>query len=178
MSSPTIHIRAAEPTDAADISALIGSDGVVEGTLQMPLAPVASRLERYAKPPPGLAQIVATVQEQGLGKIVGYASLFELHSSARRAHARGLAIAVALDWQGRGVGQSLMQSLVCWADDWAGLLRIELTVFADNAKAIALYKRHGFVEEGLLRAYALRAGEYVDALAMARLHPRPPQLKL
>jgi putative acetyltransferase len=39
-----------------------------------------------------------------------------------------------------------------------------------------LYRRHGFVVEGTHRAYALRDGAYVDALSMARLHPRPPVL--
>jgi putative acetyltransferase len=32
-----------------------------------------------------------------------------------------------------------------------------------------LYRKFGFVEEGLLHAYAYRDGAYVDALAMARL---------
>ena len=33
-----------------------------------------------------------------------------------------------------------------------------------------------FALEGTQRAYALRAGVFVDAIAMARLHPNPPQL--
>jgi putative acetyltransferase len=39
-----------------------------------------------------------------------------------------------------------------------------------------LYERHGFVLEGTHRAYAFRHGRYVDAHAMARLHPSPPTL--
>jgi L-phenylalanine/L-methionine N-acetyltransferase len=69
-----------------------------------------------------------------------------------------------------------MTGLLDWADNWAAVLRIELTVFTDNARAIALYQRHGFAQEGVMRAYALRDGAYADALAMARLHPRPPAL--
>ena len=55
-------------------------------------------------------------------------------------------------------------------------LRIELIVFTDNAAAIALYRKFGFELEGTHRAYALRDGRYVDALAMARLHPNPPRI--
>jgi hypothetical protein len=44
-----ISIRAAEPADAAAMSALMGSPGVFEGTLQMPYAAVASRVERFSK---------------------------------------------------------------------------------------------------------------------------------
>jgi L-phenylalanine/L-methionine N-acetyltransferase len=76
----------------------------------------------------------------------------------------------------QGVGNALMLALLDYADRWALLLRIELTVYADNARAIALYRRHGFAVEGTHRAYALRDGAFVDALAMARLHPQPPQL--
>ena len=67
-----------------------------------------------------------------------------------------------------------MQALCDYADDWGQLLRIELTVFSDNARAIALYRRFGFEHEGLFRGYALRDGVYADCAAMARLHPRPP----
>ena len=51
-----------------------------------------------------------------------------------------------------------------------------VTIVRDNARAIALYRKHGFVEEGTSRAHALRDGVYVDSLLMGRLHPRPPQL--
>ena len=47
--------------------------------------------------------------------------------------------------------------------------RIELTVFADNEPAIAVYKKHGFEIEGTGKRYALRNGEYVDAYYMARM---------
>ena len=56
------------------------------------------------------------------------------------------------------------------------MLRVELVVHADNERAQALYRSMGFVEEGRHRAYALKNGRYVDAVAMARLHPNPPAL--
>lgn len=172
-----VRIRAAEPSDAAAISALMGSEGVFEGTLQMPLLPVASRLERFSKIDINSLSIVALSQADSQEQIVGHAALFQTHNSLRRAHSRGLGITVAQGWQGQGVGEKLMAEAMRWADDWAGVLRIELTVFADNARAIALYERHGFVREGVMRAFALQGGVYADALAMARLHPKPPVLR-
>ena len=56
------------------------------------------------------------------------------------------------------------------------MLRIELGVYADNSRAIALYERFGFVHEGRHRGHALRDGEYVDTLTMARLHLKPPRI--
>ena len=67
-----------------------------------------------------------------------------------------------------------MQALCDYADGWAQLLRLELTVFTDNARAIALYECFGFRVEGTHRAYAMRRGVYADVHAMARLHPQPP----
>jgi L-phenylalanine/L-methionine N-acetyltransferase len=172
----TITLRAAEPSDAAALSTLIGSDGVFEGTSQLPLMPVASRLERYNKIDPAGLLIVACVQDAGAEKIIGMLGLHLVQPALRRAHVRGLGIAIDAAWQGQGVGQRLMTAAMHWADNWAGVLRIELTVFADNARAIALYERHGFEREGVMRAHMMRAGELADTLCMARLHPKQPRL--
>jgi L-phenylalanine/L-methionine N-acetyltransferase len=85
-------------------------------------------------------------------------------------------IAIDAAWQGQGVGQRLMSAALHWADNWAGILRIELTVLSSNERAIALYERHGFVVEGTMRAHILWNGQLADTLAMARLHPKPPRL--
>jgi len=167
-----VTIRSQEPEDAAAVSALMGRAGTFEGTLQLPDMPVASRLEFIQKVDPQSCLLVAVAQ----GQIVGAAGLHLTHRSARRAHARALGICIAREWQGRGVGRRLINRLLDWADNWAGVLRVELTVHADNDRAIALYRGMGFVEEGRHRAYALKNGRYVDAFFMARLHPTPPQL--
>jgi L-phenylalanine/L-methionine N-acetyltransferase len=57
------------------------------------------------------------------------------------------------------------------------VLRLELTVYTDNAAAVALYRKQGFVIEGTHRGFALRDGVYIDAHAMARWHPQPPGLQ-
>lgn len=68
----------------------------------------------------------------------------------------------------------LITRLLDWADNWAGVLRVESTVHADNDRAIALYSAMGFEEEGRHRD-AMKEGRYIDALCMARLHPNPPR---
>ena len=67
------------------------------------------------------------------------------------------------------IGTALLKELVDLAENWVGVTRIELTVYTDNAAAIALYEKLGFVIEGTSRNYALRNGEYVDVYQMARL---------
>ena len=63
----------------------------------------------------------------------------------------------------------MMAAMIDLADNWLGLRRIELEVWTDNAPAVHLYEKFGFVIEGTARQYARRAGTFVDAYHMARL---------
>ncbi len=167
-----ILIRAAEPADATAISALLGQIGTFEGTLQLPDMPIASRLDTYQRVDPQGCRLVAL----DAGEVIGFAGLHVQHPGLRRSHVRSLAIALAPQGQGRGVGKMLMARVLDWADNWSGVLRIELMVQVDNERAIALYQRLGFVEEGRHKGYALKNGRYIDSLSMARLHPNPPNI--
>ena len=52
------------------------------------------------------------------------------------------------------------------------LKRLELTVYVDNAPAIRVYEKFGFVIEGTHRMHAFRDGVFVDSHLMARLRDR------
>jgi putative acetyltransferase len=166
-----VVIRRAEPSDAAGIARTFVSRSTAAGTLQNPYPSIADWVERLNRDAATNYIFVALSGDD----VIGHAGL---HGSknARRQHAWGLGIGVREDWQGRGVGTRLMETLIDLADNWLGALRLELTVYSDNAPALALYRKLGFQEEGTHRAFALRDGCFVDAIAMARLHPRPPQL--
>ncbi|MEZ0309163.1 MAG: GNAT family N-acetyltransferase, partial [Ramlibacter sp.] len=146
-----IVIRSAEPEDAHAISALLGQEGVYEGLLQSPDAPNASRLEFLQKVEPFSCKLVAV----NGGEIVGSAGL-HVPMGLRRMHTRMLGLGVSPAWQGRGVGRRLLARLLDWSDNWAGVLRVELHVHADNDRAMALYKSMGFVEEGRHKGYGLK----------------------
>jgi len=169
-----IEYRRAELRDAEAIAQLMTDPAVFAGLLQLPYPGVDAwrkRLESRAHEQDSL-HLLAMAD----GAVIGSAGLHSMAWTPRRKHVAGLGISVAAVWQGKGVGDELMRRLLEWADNWVGYLRIELTVYVDNARAIGLYRKHGFVEEGTSRAHALRDGVYVDSLMMARLHPRPPQL--
>lgn len=170
--APEVTYRAAEPADAAGIAVLLGRPGTVEGTLQIPEMPVASRLEFLQRIEPRDCKLVAVAGAE----IVGSASLHSVGLSLRRTHVRSLGIAIAPEWQGRGIGRRLLERLLDWADNWGAVLRIELHVHADNERAMALYRSLGFVEEGRHKGYSLTGGRYIDSLSMARLHPDPPAI--
>jgi len=176
MQPSNIRIRRATPSDAPGFVELMGDPEVFSGLLQLPY-PVEERwrhlLQEQAAPGKTDLNLVA---ERG-GKLLGSAGLHPAGLSLRRRHAMTLGISVKPEEQGKGVGSALMNALLDYADNWGQTLRIELTVYADNDQALRLYERFGFEREGLFRAYALRNGHYVDTVAMARLHPRPPTLR-
>ena len=72
------------------------------------------------------------------------------------------------DYQNRGIGRALLQEAVNLADNWLMLIRLELTVFTDNERAIHLYESMGFQREGIRRKAAVRNVFYMGEVAMAR----------
>jgi ribosomal protein S18 acetylase RimI-like enzyme len=99
--------------------------------------------EEEGAPPMGVAAMVGRTSPE-LGMLVG------------SAHRR------------RGVGDSLLDACVAWARS-AGAREIVLHVFPHNPAAIALYRKHGFEERGVLRrAYPRRSGERWDAIRMVK----------
>ncbi|HEY8804088.1 MAG TPA: GNAT family N-acetyltransferase, partial [Clostridium sp.] len=73
-------------------------------------------------------------------------------------------------YQNKGVGTTLMNALIDVADNWLMLVRIELTVFEDNERAINLYKKFGFEQEGIKRLAVIRNGKYENEYLMARIN--------
>jgi L-phenylalanine/L-methionine N-acetyltransferase len=169
-------IRRARASDAADFVRMMGDPLVYAGLMQLPMPSEAMWRKRLESDDDASRPDLHVVAERA-GQVVGSAGLHPA-PQLRRRHAAMLGISVATDAQGQGVGTALMQALCDYADNWAQVLRIELTVFTDNTRAIALYERFGFVREGTHRAYALRQGSYADVHAMARLHPKPPRLNM
>mgnify|MGYP001187260552 CR=1 FL=1 len=168
-----IQIRRMEPGDAEGVAATFRSRSAAFGTLQNPYPSVADWARRLAGNDPSNDYGFVALAD---GVIVGHAGLHRVGPNPRRAHVWHLGMAIAEPWQGQGLGTRLMQTLVDLADQWLGVLRIELTVYCDNTRAIALYERFGFVVEGRHPAYSLREGEFVDTFSMGRLHPSPPRL--
>ena len=168
-----VTVRRATVADADGFAAMLSDPEVFPWLLQLPHGSAEhwrARLSEHATPGKPDILLVATA---GDGTIVGGAGLHPAAASPRRRHAMCLGMQVQPSWQRRGVGTALLGALIDLADNWLGLLRLELEVYADNRKAQSLYKRHGFVEEGVHRCHALRDGVYVDTLSMARLNPAP-----
>ena len=113
-----------------------------------------------------------TVCESG-GRVAG---AYRTEFGARRVShvARFVAVALAPEAAGKGIGAAMMRHAI-GAAVGRGASRLELTVAADNTRAIAFWRRLGFEVEGRFRRFFSRRGEpgLFDELAMALLPPIP-----
>lgn len=165
MSTTQFTIRRAEPSDVEAMHRIYSMPGVIRGTLQIPYPSLENWRKRIADPPEGTFNLLVCVADEVIGRL----GLHTFPHHPRRRHVGQIGMAVRDDWQGKGAGSALMQAGIDLADKWLNLSRLELEVFTDNAPAIHLYQKLGFVIEGTHPRFAFRDGEFVDVHAMARL---------
>ena len=109
----------------------------------------------------GIPQLVAVRD----GAIVGWCDVTPLGCDVAQ-HVGVLGMAVHPERRGQGLGTRLLQATLGAA--WAyGFLRVELGVFSHNARAYALYRKLGFLEEGVGRRRILIDGKFFDEVQMA-----------
>ncbi|WP_353177674.1 GNAT family N-acetyltransferase [Salinisphaera sp. T5B8] len=166
----SIKIRHSEAEDIPKIKAVYENRQLFAETLQLPFPSVEVWRERLMDLPRGTHSLVAYVDDELVGHL-----LFEANQSSRRKHVGSLAMGVKASHQGQGVGSELLRAAIDLAENWLNILRIELTVYAENEPAVALYKKYGFEVEGQAPRYAFRDGRYVSALYMARVTDDVPR---
>lgn len=158
----SFSLRHVEPGDAAGIAALMTYDSTYGNTLQLPYPTTANWQKRLAKH--GGTVLVAHNAD---GSLIGHCGAWAPHDNPRLAHIVGVGITVTPAWQGRGVGSALLSAMVQQVRDYQPYRRMELTAFAGNTPAIALYRKLGFQQEALLTGYAYQAGQYRDCVQMS-----------
>lgn len=99
-------------------------------------------------------------------KAVGYLSLVFAKFKKYRGNAY-LVIALRTEYRNQGIGSRLMDT----AEEFAktnNKHRMELEVFAKNVKAIELYKRRGYVIEGVKKNAVEDESGFDDVVIMAK----------
>lgn len=101
------------------------------------------------------------------GKIIGNLN-FSGGSRERTSHTGEFGVSVLKDYWGMGIGEELIRYLINWSRG-SGIRKINLRVRQDNLKAISLYKKLGFTEEGIVKRDSLIGGKFYDSLLMGLL---------
>lgn len=111
---------------------------------------------------PRSVMIGAFVEE----RLVGTTSVSGLRDVFKMRHRSGMGITVDQPYWHLGVGTAMMQAAIDSARQM-GYAQLELGVFADNVRAIALYERFGFETWGRMKnAFRQTDGTCCDEIMM------------
>jgi len=155
------------PATAADVDALVGLREAVaaEGRwigLELPVDRPAEAAKLTATIAAGTDLLLVAEAD---GRVVGYTGL--TLSGAGHAH---LFMALLDGWRGRGIGSALLAAALDWARAHPDVAKVLLQLWPDNAAALALYRKHGFIVEGYRhRHWPRRSGERWDIVDMGLL---------
>lgn len=159
-----LKIRDIEIEDYKEISKIRKMPGVMENILSNKDEEEESIKEKIINR--GKNQYWYVAEENG--KVIGLGILMN-HGNLRKKHVGVITLMVNSDYQNKGIGSLLMDKLINLSES-LNIIRLELCVFRDNYKAINLYKKFGFKEEGIKVKSALKNGEYADEIMMARIN--------
>ena len=98
-------------------------------------------------------------------KPLGFISLRKINYINRNCHL-GIVIGESTD-RGRGYGREAMELILNYAFKTLNLHKVTVEVLCGNDHAIGLYKKLGFVEEGILRQQYFCCGEYMDVMLLS-----------
>lgn len=146
-----VAIREAQPRDAAAIlSALNQIGGETDfltfggGELNYPVEAQENIIEAFAIRDNSV-MMVAEIE----GKVVAIAT-FDGAPRARLAHTGELGISILQAYWGLGIGRRMMDMLIDWAGRTGVIRKINLRVHEKNERAIELYEKIGFRQEGVI----------------------------
>lgn len=158
------EIRAALPGDAA---ALLALDRAVRAEGAWMIADpdetetLEERTDRLRASVSGRVWLVAASGPRLIGSL-----LISPHRLRRHAEVGTLEILLSQDARGQGLGGRLLAEGLRVARE-RGLRKVSLAVLAENERAVRLYKRFGFAEEGRRVAEFRMDGRLVDDVLMA-----------
>jgi ribosomal protein S18 acetylase RimI-like enzyme len=99
------------------------------------------------------------------GKIVGMSD-FTGGRQIRIRHIGDFGISVLKKYWDLGIGRTLMESLIEWAEKSGIVRKINLKVRTDNTRAIKIYKSFGFTVEGTISRQLFIDKKFHDAYLM------------
>ncbi|HEX5367978.1 MAG TPA: GNAT family protein [Dehalococcoidia bacterium] len=165
-----VELRAVEAGDLDRYHVWINDREVIEYIAALGLPVSRAQEEEWLQhamrqtAPPEITLAIDTIDE---GRHIGSVALHEVSLLSGKA-ILGIMIGDKSCWS-RGYGTDAIVTLLRFAFDDMNLHRVALEVHEENARAIACYRKCGFVEEGRLRHDRFRRGEYRDTLIMGVL---------
>lgn len=167
--SPTLTIRGQRSDDWVDLYVWWSDSNLLENSLNVPYQSEDSFRDAINTIPANKYALIAEMSAlSGRKQVVGLAHLI-IHRPLRRRHSGEIAMTIHPDQRSTHTGAMLLDKVLDLAENWLGLHRLEVIVYADDTPILDLYEQQGFVREATLRHYAFGNGRYNDAVLLARL---------
>ena len=168
LSGDRAALRPLTPEDAAILAPWVLDDEVTHFmfTGQRPVT-VEQLREDIRREASNLVNAVFLVLDWATGRPLGYAGLYDIHPTARKAEFRSLV--GAKEFWNKGYGTEVTELLTFYGFDRLNLNKVWLGVIEENVGAVRAYCKAGFRDEGRLRQELYRNSRYYDALRMSIL---------
>lgn len=163
-----VRLRAREPEDEPLLYRWFNDPEVTQHlTLRYPLSHAQEKAFIESTSRIGYNNASFGVETIAESRLIGGVGL-ENVSPENRSAILGIAIGDKAFWDG-GYGTDAMRVLCRFAFEMMNLHRIELEVYAENARAIHVYQKVGFQLEGTRRQATFKFGRYQDVHVMGLL---------
>ncbi|MBP2167113.1 phosphinothricin acetyltransferase [Erwinia toletana] len=140
---------------------------------------VSTGLGSFETLPPSaeeMASRIAKVQQEGLiwlvaemdGCVMGYCYLSFYRTRYAYRYTLEDSVYVAADYQGRGVGKTLLQHAIDWAQQQGYRQMIANVGNSENHGSLALHESLGFTLCGTLHSVGLKHGQWLDTVFLQR----------
>lgn len=163
-----LHIREAKGSDAAEIlyirkSIISQNEFFISTSEEFHVDVEAQKKKTITNSQQGGVTFVAEDSKRIVGFLV-----FTRNSMKRLNHTGSFGMGILGGYRNQGVGTKLLLQLIDWAKIQEGIEKICLGVLSTNERAIKVYEKLGFKEEGReKRQIKFEDGRYADNVLMA-----------
>lgn len=106
------------------------------------------------------------------GCVAGYASLSQYRDRKAFDAAVEVSIYIHEDYRGQGIGSSLMQEVLAYAEQCGEIETVVSLITSENTASIRLHERYGFVYCGQIRNAGVKFGKKLNLNAYEIIYDR------
>ncbi|GLB38264.1 putative acetyltransferase (GNAT) domain containing protein [Lyophyllum shimeji] len=171
-----LRLRAYQPADEANLLALYNDPHIAPNITHRYVVPLNSDRFHHVKKLINDSVMFCILEELESGTFAGFTLFMPVNGTEKNRNATwGIALCPS-HWY-KGYGWEVGNFMVHYAFRHLASHRVTLTVVDGNDRAVALYKRIGFVEEGRTRKLAWINGGWRDLIHMGILENEWAALK-
>jgi diaminopimelate decarboxylase len=161
---PGVEIRPGRPSDVGGLMSMLADVAAEKRFIRMETLGGSRRLWKARLRNAWTDRTASLVATAG-GRLIG--NLGIQREGGLNSHVASFGMSVEQAWRGQGVGAALLAEALRWARS-VGVEKVTLSVYQHNTRAIALYRKFGFIDEGRLSGQSKKSYGYEDEVIMSR----------